>query len=78
MLNCACVVSKVDDCRKELHSDHPTDDQMLADDVNACHLETEHVHKVCNLWTVCIFFDYSFVCICKSYVCVLLAFVIVW
>ena len=48
----------MDECDKELQSAHTTDDQMLvsvADDVNACQLETEHVHKVCLvlMYSVC-------------------------
>ena len=48
---CDCVHSKVDKPHEELPPVHTTDDQTLAamaNDVNASHLETEHVHKVCH------------------------------
>jgi len=51
--NCICSASKIDAPHKELQSFNITDDlQFLDDDVNACRLETEHVHKVCKSHSV--------------------------
>jgi len=44
----------MDECREKLESAGISDDQPLsADDVNACELETEHVHKVRYQHIVC-------------------------
>jgi len=72
---CTCSASKVDKCDEKLQSARTTDDQTLAavtDDVNACHLETEHVHKVCNRCVyltkaLSAFLRITFLVLCVSY-----------